>query len=104
QVVVGGYRGSAARPFASLLVGIPDNGKLIYVGRVGTGFSEDEMRALAAIFQRRRRKTSPFFNEMSREETKDATWVTPEISGTVRFMNWTDSGRLWHPAWLGRTD
>ncbi|WP_411156811.1 ATP-dependent DNA ligase [Nocardia cyriacigeorgica] len=104
QVVVGGYRGSAARPFASLLVGIPDDGKLIYVGRVGTGFSEDDMRALATKLQRRRRKTSPFANEMSREETKDATWVTPEISGTVRFMTWTDSGRLWHPAWLGRTD
>lgn len=104
QVVVGGYRGSAARPFASLLVGIPDDGKLIYVGRVGTGFSEDDMRALATKLQRRRRKTSPFVNEMSREETKDATWVTPEISGTVRFMNWTDGGRLWHPAWLGRAD
>ncbi len=104
QVVVGGFRGSAARPFASLLVGIPDDGKLIYVGRVGTGFSEDEIRALATKLQRRRRKTSPFVNEMSREETKDATWVTPEISGTVRFMNWTDGGRLWHPAWLGRSD
>ncbi|MBF6456397.1 ATP-dependent DNA ligase [Nocardia cyriacigeorgica] len=104
QVVVGGFRGSAARPFASLLVGTPDDGKLIYVGRVGTGFSEDEIRALATKLQRRRRKTSPFVNEMSREETKDATWVTPEISGTVRFMNWTDGGRLWHPAWLGRSD
>ncbi|WP_280234875.1 ATP-dependent DNA ligase [Nocardia cyriacigeorgica] len=104
EVLVGGWRGSAARQFSSLLVGIPDNGTLIYVGRVGTGFSEEEMRTLSARLHRHRRKTSPFVNEMSREETKDATWVTPELTGTVRFMNWTDSGRLWHPAWLGRTN
>ncbi|NEW43800.1 ATP-dependent DNA ligase [Nocardia cyriacigeorgica] len=104
EVLVGGWRGSEARPFSSLLVGIPDDGKLVYIGRVGTGFSDDELRTLYARLHRRRRKTSPFVNEMSREETKNATWVTPELSGTVRFMNWTDSGRLWHPAWLGRTN
>lgn len=100
-VVVGGWRRSEVRPFASLLVGIPDDGKLIYVGRVGTGFDDDTMRDLAGRLKKLRRKTSPFSNEMTADEVQDAVWVTPKVTGTVRFMSWTDIGRLWHPAWLG---
>ncbi|MGW5755231.1 ATP-dependent DNA ligase [Nocardia rhamnosiphila] len=101
QVVVGGMRRSRARPFASLLVGIPAEGGLVYAGRVGTGFGDAGMRELAARLHRLERKTSPFVNEMSADECRDAIWVTPKVEGTVRFMDWTETGRLWHPAWLG---
>ncbi|MGV9636904.1 ATP-dependent DNA ligase [Nocardia rhamnosiphila] len=101
QVVVGGMRRSRARPFASLLVGIPAEDGLVYAGRVGTGFGDAGMRELAARLHRLERKTSPFVNEMSADECRDAIWVTPKVEGTVRFMDWTETGRLWHPAWLG---
>lgn len=101
QVVVGGMRSSRARPFASLLVGIPAEDGLVYAGRVGTGFGDAGMRELAARLHRLERKTSPFVNEMSADERRDAIWVTPKVEGTVRFMDWTETGRLWHPAWLG---
>ncbi|MEU1522976.1 ATP-dependent DNA ligase [Nocardia rhamnosiphila] len=101
QVVVGGMRRSRARPFASLLVGIPAEDGLVYAGRVGTGFGDAGMRELAARLHRLERKTSPFVNEMSADERRDAIWVTPKVEGTVRFMDWTETGRLWHPAWLG---
>jgi bifunctional non-homologous end joining protein LigD len=101
QVVVGGMRRSRARPFASLLVGIPAEDGLVYAGRVGTGFGDAGMRGLAARLHRLERKTSPFVNEMSADERRDAIWVTPKVEGTVRYMDWTETGRLWHPAWLG---
>ncbi|MCX0269702.1 ATP-dependent DNA ligase [Nocardia zapadnayensis] len=101
QVVVGGMRRSRARPFASLLVGIPAEDGLVYAGRVGTGFGDAGMRELAARLHRLERKTSPFVNEMSADERRDALWVTPKVEGTVRYMDWTEAGRLWHPAWLG---
>jgi bifunctional non-homologous end joining protein LigD len=100
-VVVGGYRRSEARSFKSLLVGIPHDDRLIYVGRVGTGFGDEIMRDLAARLHKLERKTSPFDNTLAAEERKEAVWVTPKIVGVVRFMNWTETGRLWHPAWLG---
>ncbi|MEU8897971.1 ATP-dependent DNA ligase [Nocardia sp. NPDC048505] len=100
-VVVGGYRRSAARSFKSLLVGIPHEGRLIYVGRVGTGFGDEGMRELAGRLRKLERKTSPFDNTLTAEERKEAVWVTPKVVGAVRFMNWTEVGRLWHPAWLG---
>ncbi|WP_040774134.1 ATP-dependent DNA ligase [Nocardia pneumoniae] len=101
QVLIGGWRRSGARNFKSLLVGIPHDGGLYYVGRVGTGFSEPDMRELAARLRKLERKTSPFDNELTAEERKEAVWVTPKLGGRVRFMNWTEAGRLWHPAWVG---
>lgn len=101
QVVVGGMRRSRARPFASLLVGIPAEDGLVYAGRVGTGFGDAGMRELATRLHRLERKTSPFVNDMSADERRDAIWVTPKVEGTVRYMDWTETGRLWHPAWLG---
>jgi len=101
EVVVGGYRRSAARDFASLLVGIPLDDELIYAGRIGTGFSEADMRDLGPRLRSSRRTTSPFTTEPTAAERKDAVWVEPVITGRVRFMNWTETGRLWHPAWLG---
>ncbi|WP_067703857.1 ATP-dependent DNA ligase [Nocardia jejuensis] len=103
-VVVGGYRRSENRRFASLLVGVRHEGELYYLGRVGTGFSEREMSELASRLGRLERKTSPFVNELTAEEIRDATWVTPKVTGVVRFQNWTEAGRLWHPAWIPDPD
>ncbi|RMI29681.1 ATP-dependent DNA ligase [Nocardia stercoris] len=100
EVVIGGWRRSPARPFASLLVGIPHEGTLQYIGRVGTGFSERQQQELSARMRPLERKTSPFDNDLTAEEIADAVWVTPKLTGLVRFMNWTDAGRLWHPAWV----
>ncbi|MGW4529690.1 ATP-dependent DNA ligase [Nocardia sp. NPDC004340] len=104
SVVIGGYRRSAARQFASLLVGVPHQGELYYLGRVGTGFSEQEMSDLADRLRRLERKTSPFDNELTADERRDAVWVTPKLTGMVRFQNWTETGRLWHPAWIPGSD
>ncbi|MEV4127551.1 ATP-dependent DNA ligase [Nocardia sp. NPDC049707] len=100
RVLIGGWRRSDARDFKSLLVGIPHEGRLYYVGRVGTGFSEPVMRELAKELGKLVRKTTPFDNDLTTEEREDVVWVTPKLGGTVRFMNWTKTGRLWHPAWL----
>ncbi|MBH0781606.1 ATP-dependent DNA ligase [Nocardia bovistercoris] len=104
RVVVGGWRRSDVRDFKSLLVGIRYDGKLYYVGRVGTGFGDADMRDLARRLGGSERATSPFHNELTAEERKEAVWVTPRVEATVRFMNWTETGRLWHPAWLGEAD
>ncbi|WP_327095317.1 ATP-dependent DNA ligase [Nocardia vinacea] len=101
RVLIGGWRRSDARNFKSLLVGIPHEGRLYYVGRVGTGFSEPVMRDLAKRLGKLERRTTPFDNDLTAEEREAAVWVTPKLGGTVRFMNWTETGRLWHPAWLG---
>ena len=100
EVVVGGYRRSAAREFASLLVGIPVDDGLVYAGRVGTGFSDADLRELGQRLAAARRSSCPFTTELTAAERKDAVWVDPVVTGRVRFMRYTETGRLWHPIWL----
>ncbi|GAC1606379.1 MAG: ATP-dependent DNA ligase [Pseudarthrobacter sp.] len=103
EVVVGGWRpgkGGRQGSVGSLLVGIPDGGKLRYVGRVGSGFSTRELEELRQRVDYLARKTSPF-DEVPREDASDAHWVTPRLVGEVTFGEWTGSGKLRHPVWRG---
>ncbi|MFB7877834.1 ATP-dependent DNA ligase [Nocardia sp. NPDC056064] len=103
EVVVGGWRRSEKRQFKSLLLGIPHENGLVYIGRVGTGFGDEQASRIATELARLSRATSPFVNELTADERRDAQWVDPELTGTVRFQAWTDTGRLWHPVWDGVT-
>lgn len=103
EVVVGGWRpgkGGRQETVGSLLVGIPDGGKLQYVGRVGSGFSTRELAELRQTVERLGRKTSPF-HEVPRPDAADAHWVAPELVGEVTYSEWTGPGRLRHPRWRG---
>ncbi|MFP5311535.1 MAG: non-homologous end-joining DNA ligase, partial [Actinomycetes bacterium] len=103
EVVVGGWRpgkGGRADTVGSLLVGIPDGGKLQYVGRVGSGFSTRELTELRQTVERLGRKTSPF-HDVPRPDAADAHWVAPELVGEVTYSEWTGPGRLRHPRWRG---
>lgn len=103
EVVVGGWRpGKGARQdsVGSLLVGIPDGGKLRYAGRVGSGFSGRDLTDLRRTVDRLARKTSPF-HEVPREDAADAHWISPTQVGEVEFSEWTGTGRLRHPVWRG---
>ena len=102
-VVVGGWRPGQGRrqgTIGSLLVGVPDDeGRLVYVGHVGTGFSDQALRALQQVLTPR--TTSPFEGTLPREVTRDAQWVEPDLVGEVAYAVWTADDRLRHPSWRG---
>jgi bifunctional non-homologous end joining protein LigD len=103
EVVVGGWRpgnGRRANGVGSLLLGIPGDDGLVYVGRVGTGFSDRDLDDLARILDPLDRKTSPFV-DVPRPDAADAHWVTPKRVGEVEFAEWTSAGRLRQPSWRG---
>ncbi|NLU85169.1 ATP-dependent DNA ligase [Rhodococcus sp. HNM0569] len=108
EVIIGGFtRGQGARShtLGALLMGIhgPD-GRLDYIGKVGTGFTEKDLDHLASLLTPLERKTSPFDTDVPRADAKDAVWVTPKIVGEVRYYEWTDADRLRHPSWRGVRD
>lgn len=103
EVVVGGWRpgkGGRQNSVGSLLVGIPNGSKLQYVGRVGSGFSDRELKELRQRMDAMARKTSPF-REVPAADASDAHWVSPGLVGEVTFGEWTDAGKLRHPVWRG---
>jgi len=105
-VVVGGWRAGQGRrtgTIGSLLVGVPDDeGRLVYVGHVGTGFSDQDLRDLQRTFTAR--TTPPFEGTLPREVTRDAHWVEPDLVGEVAYAVWTSDNRLRHPSWRGVRD
>ncbi len=105
-VVVGGWRPGQGRrtgTIGSLLVGVPDDeGRLVYVGHVGTGFSDQDLRDLQRMLTARR--DPPFEGDLPREVTRDAHWVEPDLVGEVAYAVWTADNRLRHPAWRGVRD
>ncbi|MEG6508188.1 DNA ligase D [Methyloligella sp. 2.7D] len=102
EFVIGGYAKSSARgrPFASLLLGTYDGDRLIFAGKVGTGFDTKTLKALAAKFKPLERKTAPF-EEVPTADRRDAVWLSPKLVGAVRFTEWTPEGRLRHPSFQG---
>lgn len=106
SVVVGGWRpgkGRRAGGVGSLLCGVHDDeGRLVYAGHVGTGFTD---RALSEIGQLvTPRRSCPFDGALPRDVTRDAHWVEPTLVGEVAYALWTVDGRLRHPSWLGLRD
>jgi bifunctional non-homologous end joining protein LigD len=104
EVVIGGWKPGEGRrkgAIGSLLLGVPGDDGLDYVGHVGTGFTDKMLRALEADLEPLRRDDSPFATTVPREHARDAQWVEPQIVGEVVFGEWTRDGRLRHPAWRG---
>ena len=102
ELVIGGYRSSTVkgRPFSSLLLGTFENGKLVYSGKVGTGFDAATMAMLAKRFKPLERATSRFV-EVPAAERKDAVWLEPKLVCEIKYTEWTRDGRLRHPSFQG---
>ena len=104
EVVIGGWRpgnGRRAGTVGSLLVGIPDGDRLLYSGRVGSGFRDRDLDDLRARLDAVAAEDNPFTGVPS-ADARDARWVRPVLVGEVEFSEWTATGRLRHPVWRGR--
>jgi bifunctional non-homologous end joining protein LigD len=106
EFVVAGYtRGSGRRAntFGSLVLAVNEGDELRYVGNVGTGFDDAEIRKLLKLLRPLHRDTSPFrvVPKMPRVRKGDVQWVEPRLVAQVRFGEWTHDDHLRHPAYLG---
>ncbi len=104
EAVIGGWRkgeGGRSSGIGALLLGIPEGGGLRFIGRVGTGFTEKDLASLKAILAPLHTDQSPFEPALPRPETKDVTYVRPELVGEVRYGEMTSDDRLRHPSWRG---
>ncbi len=111
EVIIGGWvpnkRGPAGM-LRSLLVGVPTERGLRYVGQVGTGFSSASRRQLLDLLTGLTRSTSPFLDQVPQEAAQAARWVAPELSRDrccsilVRTSRESTSGSS--PSWTKRYD
>ncbi|MBB1024804.1 ATP-dependent DNA ligase [Dietzia sp. DQ12-76] len=102
EAVVGGWRpgkGGRSGSLGSLLLGLPAHTGLTYIGRVGTGFSDRQGKALLEELEPLRRKTSPFLEDLPSDARRDAIWVLPKLVVEVRHQGFTEEGVLRQSSW-----
>ncbi|MDB6137268.1 MAG: polymerase LigD, ligase domain protein [Verrucomicrobiaceae bacterium] len=114
EFVIGGYTppsGSRSH-FGALLLGVYDNGKLRYCGKVGTGFNSVILRSLHGQMKDLERSTCPFSDLPEKREgrygqgitsavMKRCHWLKPELVCQCKFAEWTRDDRLRQPVYLG---
>jgi len=112
EVVIGGYtlNDDSSKLFSSILVGIYEGKKLIYTGKVGTGFNEKLQHEMMALFKPLVVKKAPFaeepdVNKPSRFRPNpphaSVTWLKPELVCEVSFTEITSDGVMRHPSFDG---
>jgi bifunctional non-homologous end joining protein LigD len=104
ELVIGGYTDpeGARTHIGALLVGYHEDGKLVYAGKVGTGFTQKLLVQLKGLLEPLEAKACPFSPEPPRAWTGPGRhWVQPKLVGEVAFSEWTADGRLRHPSFQG---
>ncbi len=87
--------------FGALHLAYRRDGGFVYAGRVGTGFSERDIRRIHARLEPRVRPTPACSGAPA---GKGHVWVEPELVVEVRYKEFTADGNLRHPAFLRLRD
>jgi bifunctional non-homologous end joining protein LigD len=103
EFVIGGYTepsGSRSH-FGALLLGAYDRGKLCFVGKVGTGFNQENLGMLSKKFHPLVRQQSPFVDP---PRDRDVTFLSPKLVAQISYQEWTADKKLRQPVFLGLRD
>jgi DNA ligase D-like protein (predicted ligase) len=94
--VVVGYS-HEKRAISALALALYENDALVYVGRVGTGFTEAQMEQMVRMLEPLRIDVPPVVNVPEH----DLSWVRPEMVCKVEFLELTVNGHLRAPSFRG---
>ena len=103
EFVIAGYTPSSKGlpGFGSLVLGVYEKGKLVYAGRVGTGFTFKQRSDLKRQLDRLSRQTSPLAVVPKDPALRETHWTEPKMIAEVAFMEWTSDGSIRHPSFQG---
>ena len=104
EFVIGGFTDPAGSrtDFGALLVGYHEDGRLLYGGKVGTGYTAATLRDLGVRLRELEVAESPFVD--ARPIPPGTHWTRPELVAQVGFAEWTTDGRLRQARFLGMRD
>jgi bifunctional non-homologous end joining protein LigD len=110
EFVIGGYK-PGTHGFDSLLVGVYENKRFVFVAKLKDGFVPRVRDEIFARFAKLMTPECPFVNlpekkgarrgeALTAEKMKEFRWLKPKLVCQVAFVNWTDVGNLRHASFI----
>jgi bifunctional non-homologous end joining protein LigD len=101
EVIIAGYTQprNTRKFFGSLLLGVYDGDKLVYIGHTGSGFNTKSLEAIYKKLQPLVTDESPFAK--TPKTNMPATWVKPKLVCEIKFTEWTKDRMARHPIFMG---